>query len=393
MLSDAAKHLLMPSTSSTLSLLADEVQIDDITSTRTLSRSAHFLLTTFGSKGLAPTRTHQLDAERVLRAMLDSSKIVNGTRFVASAIIEVGKQKAQDISLEEEKLSDEEQIAIKDDKIKTRLTDLASDWAEYLLFSFFNAFMSNGEPSTTESSPTIDSTRIKITPVSDSRSKKLREEASSNASVLVRDNLQCVLTGTKDANAFRARRIRPTGKKGSAFVEKPSSVQVPAAIDMLKGYACLSDAAADDLLRSIDDPTNAFLMVSDWHDEFDHFTWCLVPSEVDLDHMHDIFDPEVDELPQIPAEQQWYNLVLLEPLDLHSQILSNKVTFRNHAPPQQAIKVPNPKYLAIHAAIAHALLFSGAGQVFAQPKPWTTPPLQSRKHYVVRERFPEILAV
>lgn len=42
----------------------------------------------------------------------------------------------------------------------------------------------------------------------------------------------------------------------------------------------------------------------------------------------------------------------------------SKVTFPNHAPGIWGVKAPNPKFIAIHAAIAHALHLSGAGEVF-----------------------------
>lgn len=61
-------------------------------------------------------------------------------------------------------------------------------------------------------------------------------------------------------------------------------------------------------------------------------------------------------------EEQVYTLKTFFTYEPGIPCLSDKVIFKNHAPPGRNYTVPNPKFLAIHAAIAHVLHTSGAGR-------------------------------
>ncbi|TCD63772.1 hypothetical protein EIP91_004955 [Steccherinum ochraceum] len=355
--------------------LIDAPNDRDYASTLSLCCSAHCILNVYAARGCSPlelTPSQSLDVEKVLRAILDASKICGGTRYVAAAIVlAAGKGDLGSNNVVQG------HVGADGDHVKERLVAPARDWVNAFLWPFWSAYQ-HADPLASQRSqrhacPQIGSRTKKLAVWPDNRPSTLREE------VLMRDNYQCVLKGVMDNDTCRTGRITTTGVgfrrvvatriiRRSLFPKNDSSPlsQISAKIDILQYFAGLSGEAMDELAASIDTPENVITLNRDWHDEFDRFEWCLVPHGVDLSRIHDVFDPDLDELPELSG-QQHYKFVALEPLDCNTvSNPSDKVTFVNHAlPAERTFKFPNPKLLAIHAAIAHVLHFSGAGDVFS----------------------------
>ncbi|TCD63937.1 hypothetical protein EIP91_004747 [Steccherinum ochraceum] len=333
---------------STLELEQDETQ-----DTSQLWSAAHAMLDEVPIRPLE-IGAHTLSAVNILKAMLNFAYICDGQRYVAAAILAAGTRKVQETVYNETELTAEEDIAIQDCYDKDGLYGLAFDWLQLLLWPFKRAYKSLDEFASEHSSPTFESAENKIDPASDSKPSILL------AQTLKRDGFRCIMSCMRDVKSIQAGHTENVGVSAhleaahilrrSIFTEKSSaSSQPPATIDILKHFARLSDDAGNELTRSIDTLENMFMLQSDWHKRFDAFDWCLIPDELDGSEKS--------------STEQWCTLKSFLEITLPGDRRSDRIVFKNNASPDHDLKVPNPKYLAIHAAITHVLHMSGAGRV------------------------------
>lgn len=94
----------------------------------------------------------------------------------------------------------------------------------------------------------------------------------------------------------------------------------------------------DDLASIIDNPENGMTLDVMVHKLFDDYMWCLHPT--DVLHKYTV---------------HWFRRV---PAGLGN---FTEVQFQDHS--QTGIQLPNPTFIALHAAVAHVLHLSGAAEV------------------------------
>ncbi|KAG1767098.1 hypothetical protein EDD22DRAFT_326524 [Suillus occidentalis] len=105
-------------------------------------------------------------------------------------------------------------------------------------------------------------------------------------------------------------------------------------IDIIKHHTKLPD----NLASIIDNPENPVILDVIIHDLFDSYKWCLLPT--DILHKYTV---------------HWFCRV---PAGLGD---FTKVQFQNH--PQTGIRLPNPTFITLHAAVAHVSHLSDAAGI------------------------------
>ncbi|KAG2755170.1 hypothetical protein P692DRAFT_20869756 [Suillus brevipes Sb2] len=104
-------------------------------------------------------------------------------------------------------------------------------------------------------------------------------------------------------------------------------------IDMIKQYTKLPENIVDDLASIIDNPENGMILDVIMHDPFDSYMWCLLPT--DVLHKYTV---------------HWFRHV---PAGLGN---FREVQFEDHS--QTGIQLPDPTFIALHAAVAHVSHFN-----------------------------------
>jgi len=149
-----------------------------------------------------------------------------------------------------------------------------------------------------------------------------------------------------------------------------SGCRIPSSLDILKDFANLSATDFDGLLERIESPENAFMLVLDWHASFDFFP--LVPcsqpygkrSAYPVNARISLINLVPTETSKSPIHPKPFKVCSLSPQLFVDHMRTKPLTFVKHAPRDWAFSLPMPKFLGIHAAIAHVLHKSGVHDIF-----------------------------
>ncbi|KDQ15328.1 hypothetical protein BOTBODRAFT_54884 [Botryobasidium botryosum FD-172 SS1] len=265
-------------------------------------------------------------AQLLLRTMLDCAPMCGGdrgTRYAACAIVSTRRD------------------------VNT-LIGLASDWLKFLLWPFKIAYRAKTDPDdesnwlhySNDSEDTIESA------ATDCPSFTEKLEA--------REDLKCAIL----VNICHRRLCSPAHpERGRGILEGTHIVRAPiihcpdtdhplkrrpfdATLEILQCYADIPEAMMAQLDQLTDAPENGILMDSNMHTSFDAFWFCLM--ETDVPHRYDV---------KWLSEPHWV---------IEFRGPKGPIDFTDHS--HRGIPLPNPKLIAIHAAIAHVLEFSGAGE-------------------------------
>ncbi|KIK37504.1 hypothetical protein CY34DRAFT_109063 [Suillus luteus UH-Slu-Lm8-n1] len=126
----------------------------------------------------------------------------------------------------------------------------------------------------------------------------------------------------------------PAPSRGSRF----RNSRTAKTIDIIKHYTKLPENIVDNLASIIDNPENGMMLDVIMHDLFDSYKWCLLPT--DVLHKYTV---------------HWFCRV---PAGLGN---FTEVQFQDH--PQTGIRLLNPTFIALHAAVAYVLHLSDAAGI------------------------------
>ncbi|KAK7690767.1 hypothetical protein QCA50_005866 [Cerrena zonata] len=185
--------------------------------------------------------------------------------------------------------------------------------------------------------------------------------------VLRRDGYECVVTGVKDCGHPLAKEV-PTIELPVAhilhhaisdFDKNDKSAFITYSI--LYHFSNLDSAAIDSLQTIIDDTSNGITLDHHPHIGFDRYRWCLHPTErvneyrirIYDDLRHGLFARQMN----LPGNTGAPVIFRDRSADLLELGGASRKRDRTH-------DLPNPHFIAIHAAIAGILHMSGAGKFF-----------------------------
>ncbi|OBZ67919.1 hypothetical protein A0H81_12308 [Grifola frondosa] len=245
---------------------------------------------------------HWIDVHGLLDAMLIGAKISGGERYTASVIIAASMGQS-------------------DGGIK-QLADVAQDWLFHLLWPIKKAYKSK-EIKYELTTPTPRNSEA----FADQSVPKERPRSSHDA-IVERDGHRCAEVVV--AHILRRAIMSEEGMKTDTL---------PATLDILTHYADLPKALVSDFTAQLDAAENGMVLDVSLHTSYDRFTFCLLPTEEANKYM-----------------VHWFHDMLM---NVGTGI--REVKFTDHS--LYGIPLPNPKFIAIHAAIAHVLHLSGAGRV------------------------------
>ncbi|KAG1747728.1 uncharacterized protein EDB91DRAFT_1114510 [Suillus paluster] len=197
-----------------------------------------------------------------------------------------------------------------------------------------------------QATPTIDDTYGSLVSVN--------PERRSGAMYLNRrDGYRCVVTGMWDGEHRPASSnqawVTLTGAHllkravGVFTLERPHTAA--ATWNIIRHYSGMSEETIQDMERLVDDPSNGMMLQGDVHTVFDKLKVYLEQTERENEYI-------VKEV----SSRRW----------IHRDVLDRTIAFQNHAAPTRDIPLPNPHFIALHAAISPILHMSGAAEVFAQ---------------------------
>ncbi|KAF9555150.1 hypothetical protein CPC08DRAFT_643336, partial [Agrocybe pediades] len=121
--------------------------------------------------------------------------------------------------------------------------------------------------------------------------------------------------------------------------------------DILVNFTHLPVKTLEDLRGQLDDASNGMALQHDAHYGFDNFCWCLKRTETE--HV--------------------YELKIFNDVGILKKPANNRVSFEDHSNQfpldytdkrRRPVNLPDPCFIAIHAAIAGILHMSGAGKFF-----------------------------
>ncbi|KAF8586129.1 hypothetical protein K439DRAFT_1659900 [Ramaria rubella] len=274
-----------------------------------------------------PTTLIDLDPHAIINAMLDCAPTEDGQRYVACAVISCQEH-------------------------TNLLVDLANTWLRYFLLVFKgnSDARNDGEPSG-QVTPTFQATAIQLESIRSSRKSSFRDN------LLERDGYRCGLTGIYEISRIAPSVEGPKAtleaahilKRAVAIFDNKQEKSVIATWDIIRQYAHWPETTLGSMLDLIDEPENGFLLQHDLHQGFEKLWWTLIP-ETTIPNTYRVKLFRGDAIP-------WP----------HNKV----ITFKNHEPPEGLLKVPSPKthplpnpsFLALHAALAQVLHMSGAGEV------------------------------
>ncbi|KAG2078426.1 hypothetical protein BDR04DRAFT_1138076 [Suillus decipiens] len=270
------------------------------------------------------TTVHEVKIVKILDAMMEGAEkagLSSGLRYAAAAIIVAFKKG------EESNTS------------ATELTRLAQDWLLFFIWPFTRAYRATHSPQSEIFTPYLSNSEITAKTVAvTSRGSRFRN------SINQRDGGKCVVTG----NLHYEEGLHSGEEAGileAAYILRKSIIQtrsgcnrIAGTIDIIKHYTKLPLGIIDDLTGIIDDPQNGMLLQTEMHSFFDRYSWCLHPTNVV--HKYKV---------------HWFGY------GSPSKKNVTEVQFQDHS--GTGIPLPNPTFIALHAAVAHILHLSGAAKV------------------------------
>ncbi|OBZ70793.1 hypothetical protein A0H81_09242 [Grifola frondosa] len=330
-LSDAENHFDSSQTSIlTRSSQAFNTQVlplmrDISVETADLMREARAALGIFklpGNDRQIGVHEHWIDVYRLLDAMLEGAKISGGERYTASVIIAATINK-------------------NDGGIK-QLVSVAQDWLFRLLWPIVIAFKSKEEPTSDFTTPTIRDSEVLANPVPKNRPSSFHDK-------IIERRHQCAMSHLWE-RGYKGEEVPQNAKysflEATHFLRRSImsgegtgvKYELPATLDMLSHYAALPKDLLDDFSAQLDAPENGMMLRPDLHQAYDHFWFCLLATE----------ETNVYTI-------RWFGDIV------DAGVGFSEVRFTDHS--RHGIPLPNPKFIAIQAAIAHVLHLSGAGEV------------------------------
>ncbi|KAJ3500414.1 hypothetical protein NLJ89_g9808 [Agrocybe chaxingu] len=239
----------------------------------------------------------------------------------------------------------------------TNLVAVTVTWVTHFLF-VMRANHGHGKQPNLPSpiaTPTMETTAQYILDGHRNRTGSLRDD------LLLRDGYKCVVTGYADIT-------HPDGGElilecthilchALGHFDKDSHKSAAATFDILVNFGRLKLDELEDFKLLLDQPSNAFMQELNVHASFNRFWWCLHPTEEENKYKFKFYRDKM-------------MLFRYRP-DLAS---NPYITFRDHSKDHAAenskkrktapIDLPDPRFLAIHAAVAGVLHMSGAGRFF-----------------------------
>ncbi|KAG1720571.1 uncharacterized protein EDB91DRAFT_1280582 [Suillus paluster] len=225
--------------------------------------------------------------------------------------------------------------------------NLARTWFMYLLWPFTAGSHQPSDLISDQAMPTIDNTYGSLISVSPERRSGFRSDLNWQ------DGYRCVVTGMWDGEHRPASSdqawVTLTGAhilKWAVGVFTLEQAHTAAATwNIIRHYSGISEETIQDMERLVDDPSNSMM---------------LEP------YAHTVFDKLKVYLEQMEREDEYVVKEVSSGRWIHRNILDRTITFRNHTAPTRDIPLPNPHFIALHAAISRILHMSGAAEVFAQ---------------------------
>ncbi|KAG1774105.1 hypothetical protein EV702DRAFT_1200600 [Suillus placidus] len=294
-----------------------EIMDDETQTTKELVRSARAVLREFKIEG-GETPVTQAEPIRVALEVRDC-----GVRYTASAII-VAHRKGKAAT----------------SSSASELTKLAHDWLYLLLWPFKKAYRSTETPHSSLTSPNYKMAQVVTETVSATRSPSFRKK------ILERDGQRCVVSRVWQLDCGPADSPDPVQDLQVAHILRRSVLHkydgdkfaLPATLDIIKCYANIPWDFMKTVADCIDAPVNGMTLQYTLHTLFDNFAWCLHATDV----------PET------------YDVHWFRPVPRGHENFQ-QVRFQDHS--KHGTPLPHPKIIAIHAAVAHVLHLSGAGEV------------------------------
>ncbi|KAG0694265.1 hypothetical protein DFH29DRAFT_1006494 [Suillus ampliporus] len=271
-----------------------------------------------------PPRVNNVDASRVLDAMLRNARQSGGEnseRYTACAICACPEIHDQ--------------------------VNLARTLFVYLLWPFTaGSHRPSSDLISDQSTPTSDDTYGSLGSANPERRSGFRSDVNR------RDSYRCVVTGMwdgehrpVDSNQTWVSLIGTRILKRAVGVFTMERADTAAATwNTIRLYSGMSEETIRNMESLVDDPSNGMMLHRDVHAIFDMLKVYLEQTERENEYV-------VKEV-----GGRW----------IHRKFLDSTITFRNHAAPTRDIPLPNPHFIALHAAICRILHMSGAAEVFAQ---------------------------
>ncbi|KAG2143983.1 hypothetical protein BD769DRAFT_1420803 [Suillus cothurnatus] len=275
--------------------------------------------------GSTLTSVHGVRTAGLLDAMIEGSEqagLSSGVRYAAAAII-VAYQKGE-----------------ASDSSASELTKLAQDWLLFFLWPFRKPLRAGDSPQSEISTPTLRTCEvIADTLPATSRGSRFRNLISE------REGNKCAVSGTLDThkgpyprgNGLHVGFLETVHILPKSIVHEHSGDNPT--IDIIKQYTNLPASIMDDVTDIIDNPVNGMLLERTMHFDFNSCMWCLHPTDV----LHK------------------YAVHWLRPNRGWCQTFT-EIQFQNHND-RTEIPLPDPRFIALHAAVAHILHLSGAAEV------------------------------
>ncbi|KAF9035272.1 hypothetical protein BJ165DRAFT_1511082, partial [Panaeolus papilionaceus] len=178
--------------------------------------------------------------------------------------------------------------------------------------------------------------------------------------IIKRDGYVCVVTGFEDyacpnpsPNKLRsglrtAHILRSTIGEFDSDPNSSSFKSAATTFDILSNFSQLSAKTLDELRVGLNSPANGFSLAPDGHNTFELYLWGLKPTEQPNVYRIEIFTHH-----NITTRDYVNNLV---------SFVDN--TASDSTGTTRPVDLPNPHYLAIHAAMAVVLNTSGAEKFF-----------------------------
>ncbi|KDR80327.1 hypothetical protein GALMADRAFT_242700 [Galerina marginata CBS 339.88] len=180
--------------------------------------------------------------------------------------------------------------------------------------------------------------------------------------VMMRDGHRCILTGFQsvnhpfpDKNALSlflevVHIFRRAVGNFDEDTESDSYISAMTTFDILANYFRIPRKTFEDLQDHLDDPSNGMILEKNAQMAYDRFFWCLKPTGKENEYTVKVF--EMIGVLRLPPN----NLVTFR--DKSNDFTPSGNSFKQNGD----IPPPNPRHLAIHAAIAEILHQSGAGK-------------------------------
>ncbi|KAF9560114.1 hypothetical protein CPC08DRAFT_762902 [Agrocybe pediades] len=200
--------------------------------------------------------------------------------------------------------------------------------------------------------------------VNETTSYLLDRRESFTDDVLARDEYTCVVTGYQHyagpnikedvpvANVVVAHILRRAVGEFNANHESKSFKSAVTTFDILVNFTHLPVKTLEELHDQLDDPSNGMALEMNAHAAFDDFLWCLKRTETE--HVYDLKTLH----PHAPLLKKPENY------QVSFKDHSNQFPLDNAHTKYRSVDLPDPRYIAIHSAIAEILHMSGAGNFF-----------------------------